>query len=552
MTQSLFPRIGLMCLAAGLGGWALTASAAPSFRSDKNYPNLGLRIRVLGNSAPEPLAQFKTYTYTFTRGAETFKRDLFDLRELWYATQHAGQWRDDAGNVLLLGRPTHLLPVITSEMKHVSREDFDKAVAEPAVLFDPANAEALTAWVKDFAECTPKTPETLRLQAFNLAAAVFFPVEESSTLVYAFRVKTRKPNGQTEPSDWFCAVIKIADGTLKSKVRKDFETQFLANVASVPQTGAAAAGVQPKALNATPSALGNKESAAAIPDHPSRTAARKSIANMKDWWFAETPEYIFLSDIRSATGKALVKDLQATMPVLRGAFAKLIPPFDTATDVSAVRIYEDREAYKQYVGKSIEWSAGVWMPMRRELVIQSQGKDKALTLNIIKHEGFHQYLFYATSMIENAAWFNEGHACFFETSEVDAKGRVEIPENERVEHLLRNLEAAARQLPKLIHVGYSGFYSGTEEQRSLNYSTAWGLVYFLRKGVPSEKLTAYEKIIDTYLKTLATTKDADAATTAAFDGINMTKFQEDFTDFWKKGRNSAKRYDPFAEKKPAN
>jgi hypothetical protein len=153
-------------------------------------------------------------------------------------------------------------------------------------------------------------------------------------------------------------------------------------------------------------------------------------------------------------------------------------------------------------------------------------------------------------MIENAAWFNEGHACFFETAEVDSKGRVGIPENNRVEHLLRNLDASAHLLPKLIHSGYAAFYNGgTDEQRSLNYTTAWALVYFLRKGVPSEKLTAYTSISDTYLKTLASTKDADAATTAAFEGIKMTRLQADFTDFWKKGRNSAKRYDPFAEKK---
>ncbi len=554
MTYHCFYRSWSLCLAAGLVGWALSAPAAPSFRSDKNYPNLGLRIRVLGNSAPEPLAQYKTYTYTFTRGEETSKRDLFDPRELWYATQHAGQWRDEAGNVLILGKPTHLLPEVpVTAGEHVVREDFDKAMAEPAAAFDPASAEALTAWVRAFSGCTPKAPEPLRLQAFNLTAAVFFPVEESSTLVYAFRVKIRKPNGQTAPSDWFCAAIKIADGTLKSKVRRDFEAQFLANVAAVPQTGAAAAaGVQPKALNATPSAPGGKEPAAVIPDHPSRTAARKSIANMKDWWYAETPEYIFLSDIRSNTGKALVKELQATMPVLRGAFVKLIPPFETASDVSVVRICENEEAYKQYVGKSMEWSVGVWNPGRRELVILSQGKDKEKTLDIIRHEGFHQYLYYACAMIENATWFNEGHACFCETAEVDSKGRVEISENRRVGHLLEDLEAAARNIPKVIRLSHPAFYSGSEEQRSLNYTTSWALVYFLRKGAPAENKTAYAAVLDTYLKTLAATKDAEAATTAAFEGVNMTRLQADFTDFWKKGRNAARRYDPLAEKKPAN
>ncbi|MDD4018743.1 MAG: DUF1570 domain-containing protein [Kiritimatiellae bacterium] len=543
--EPLRPVLTAAFLIAWLGVPAI--HAAPSFRSDRNYPNLGLKIRVLGNSEPEPLPQFKTYTYTFTRGEESFKRDLFDPFELWYATQHAGQWRDEDGNVLILGRPTHQLPVIDTQMKHVARDDFDKAFAEPANVFDPASAEALAAWVKAFAACTPKTPEPLRT-GFNLAGAVFFPAEESATLVYAFRVKARKPNGVSAPSDWFCAVIKIADGTLKSKVRKDFETQFLANVAPAPQTGAGAAtGVQPKALTVSPASV--KTPSAAIPDHPGRTAARKSIANMKDWWFAETPEYIFLSDIRSAAGKALVKELQATMPVLRAAFTKLIPPFETATDVSVVRIYETRDAYKQYVGKEHEWSAGLWSPMRRELVILSQGKDRNQTLDIIRHEGFHQYLFYACAMIENATWFNEGHACFFEAAEVDKKGRVEIPENERVEHLLRNFDAVVRLLPKLLQTAHSGFYSGSDEQRSLNYTAAWALVYYLRKGVPPEGPDRYAAILDTYLKTLAQTKDAEAATTEAFKNVNMTQFQKDFTDFWKRGRNAARRYDPFAGKK---
>ncbi len=550
MISSFSRRAAGACLAVCL--LATAACAAPSFRSDKNYPNLGLRIRVLGNSAPEPLSQYQTFTYTFTRNGVESKRDLFDPRELWYATQHAGQWRDEDGNVLILGKPTLLFPEVPKEAgEHVLREDFDKAIANPAIAFDPASADALSAWIKAFAVCTPKAPEPLRSLPFNLASAVFIPVEESSMLVYAFRVKARKPNGQTAPSDWFAAVIKIGDSTLKSKVRKDFEMQFLANVAAVPQTGptTAAGGVQPKALATTAPASG-KTPAVAIPDHPSRTAARKSIANMKDWWFAETPEYIFLSDIRSATGKNLVKELQATMPTLRAAYGKLVPSYEGATDVSVVRIYEEAEAYKQYVGKEIEWSVGVWSPMRRELVILSQGRDKEQTMEIIKHEGFHQYLFYASGMIENAMWFNEGHACFFETTEVDNKGRVEIPENTRVNHLLENLDGAARQLPKLLHADRAAFYGGSDQQRSMNYTTAWALVYFLRKGVPAEKLTAYASILDTYRTSLATTKNADEATTAAFECVNMTKFQEAFTDFWKKGRNAAKRYDPLVEKKP--
>ncbi len=534
----------LPCLIALL--WAACATAAPSFRSDKNYPNLGLRLRVLGNSQPEPLASCKTYTYTVTRNGESSKCDLFDPRELWYATQHAGQWRDADGNVMILGRATQQLPEVPRTAgEHVSREDFDRAAAAPETAFDPASADSLTRWIAAFAASPAGAPEPLRTLPFNLAAALFVPVEAPGTVLYAFRVKTRSANGQSAPSDWFVVQVNIADGTLKSKVRKDLETQFLANVAAVPQTGAgaAASGAQPKPLTAT---SGGLNAPARIPDHPSRTAARKSIANMRDWWFAETPDYIFLSNIRSATGKSLVRELQSSMPALRTAFTQLIPPFDTSTDVSVVRIFEDPEAYRQYVGKEIEWSVGVWASMRRELVILSQGRDQEKTLEIIRHEGFHQYLFYATAMLENAMWFNEGHACFFEAAEVDGRGRVSLPESARAAHLLDNLDAAASLIPTLLHAGRDAFYGGSDKQRHLNYTTAWALVYFLRKGAPAEKLSAYGGVIDTYLRTLAATRDCRAATTAAFEGVELARLQEDFTDFWKKGRNAARRYDPLA------
>jgi len=518
--------------------------AAPAFRADRNYPDLGLRFRVLANAQPEPLAQAKTYSYTFTRGSESFQRDLFDPTELWLATQHAGQWRDADGNVLVLGRPTHLFPVIESKTKHVSREMFDQAMDDPAVAFAPDNPEALTAWVARFADCTPRAPERLRT-GFNLADALFFPVNEPSRLVYAFRVKTRGKDGAGLPSDWFCAVIRIGDSTPKDKVRQAFETQFLANVTWLPQSSAAVTrDVRPQTLTPVP-ASAPPGTPAVIPEHPSREAARKSIANMKDWWFAETPEYLFLSDIRSSAGKALVQELQKTLPALRAGFARLVPPFKAIDEVSVVRIYESREAYQQYVGKAYAWSTGLWSPMRRELVIQWQGRNRDKTLTIIRHEAFHQYLFYASAMIKHAAWFNEGHACFFEMATVDAKDRVSIPENPRVDYLMRNLDKVTRHLPKLLQTGHKEFYQGSNEQRDLNYTAAWVLVYYLRKGAPAEKESAYAALPDAYLQALAQTRRAEAATAAAFEGVNMDLFQRRFTEFWQRGRNRGQRYDPF-------
>jgi hypothetical protein len=515
---------------------ALNVVAAPSFRVNRNYSNLGLSIRTLGGAEPEPLPQPHIYSYTFTRSGESVKRDLFDPYELWYATQHVGQWRDGNDNLLILGRPSRRLPAFDAETKHVAREAFDEAIDAPASAFDPADPQALAEWAAAFAACTLGAPENVRT-GFNLSDALFFPVETSATLVYAFRAKGRAPNGQTAPTDWFCAVVKIADSTPKAKVRKDFETQFLATVSALPQTGARPAAAAPS----------KAASAAAVPDHPGRAAAHKSIANMQGWWYADTPEYTFLTDIRSATGQRLIRELQSMLPALRKAFVRLVPPFGSEADINVVRIFEESDAYKKYVGETIEWSVGCWMPSRRELVILSQGKDRDQTLEIIRHEGFHQYLFYATGRAQNAMWFNEGHACFFEAAQVDSKGRVELPEDGRVNHLLDNLEAAAANIPSLLQADHAAFYSGAGPKRQLNYTTAWALVYFLRKGAPSQRLAAYENVLPSYLKTLAETKDCEAATAAAFEGIDMKKLQKDFIDCWKNSRNAARRYDPLAE-----
>ena len=519
----------------------LNAVAAPSFRINKGYPNLGLNIRTLGGGTPEPLPQphIHSYTRTSSSGGE-IKFDLFEPRELWYATQHAGQWRDDKGNLLILGRPTRLYPNLdtaVNHLGHIARDAFEEAAETPDTAFVQNDPAALTKWIASFTDSEPGASEKMRV-GFNLHDALFFPVDDLSTLIYAFRAKARTPNGQTAPTDWYCAVVKIADGTPSAKVRKDFETQFLATVAVLPQTAA-----RPAATSAAASKTASAN--AAIPDHPSRTAAHKSIANMQGWWFADTPEYTFLTDVRSATGQRLIRELQSALPALRKAYAKLVPPSGGNADINVVRIFEDPAAYKKYVGEDIEWSIGCWMPSRRELVILSQGKDRDETMEIIRHEGFHQYLYYASGGTRNAMWFNEGHACFFEASEVSAKGGVEIPECGRGDHLMRELDTMAANIPFVIKADRKAFYSGN---RSANYTTAWALIYFLRKGAPSQRLTAYENILPTYLKSLAETKDCDAATEAAFEGINMKKLQKDFIDCWKNSRSTARRYDPLAEK----
>jgi len=523
-----------ICLAA------TTICAAPSFRTDRAYPNMGLKCRVIGGGEPEPLAQPKVYTYTFTQGTEKVRKDLFDGRELWYASQHAGQWRDDAGNTFIIGRVLQKMPALnTGQMKHIARDELEKAIAAETSQVDPEKQEDLLEWVNVFTQEEPKEIEPLRVSSMGLAAATFVSMTDAKApLVYLFRVKTRLPNGNASKSEWYAAIIKIGDRTAPSKVRKEFETQFLPAVTGVTRSTSLGGGsVQSKQLSTTAKST--------FPEHPSRDAAKKSIENSQGWWFAETAEYVFLSNIRSATGKKIVHDLQKELPALRTACMKLIPPAEPISDVSVVRIFEDRDEYVKYVGKEHEWSAGLWWPAQRELVILSHGKDIAKTMEIIRHEAFHQYLFYASGMKEHAMWFNEGHASFLEEATPLRNGKgIDIPESARIKYVVDNLESVSMNLEKNLYSSREAFYSGTSEELWAHYATACSIVYFFRKGVPATKLTPYAKVMETYQATLMATGNSEKATEKAFEDIDMKKFKADFIKFWKFGRATARKYNP--------
>jgi len=140
---------------------------------------------------------------------------------------------------------------------------------------------------------------------------------------------------------------------------------------------------------------------------------------------------------------------------------------------------------------------------------------------------------------------NEGHACLFEHARVDNKGRVTLPEDpERVPVLLENLETAVALLPFLLQADYAAFYDGTPAGRRLKYAMAWGLAYYLHKGVPLERDPPHARVLDEYLASLAVSQDMQAATQLAFAGVEMEAFQAAFRDFWLRRRDEAQRVDP--------
>ena len=289
----------------------------------------------------------------------------------------------------------------------------------------------------------------------------------------------------------------------------------------------------------------------------SRQQVTASIKDAKDWWFVETENYIFLANLKAKYGTT-VKDLQEHIEYLRDAFEQFMPPRKELTSVSVIRVFGSSGEYVSYVGKDFSWSAGLWSPMRKELVIRppefgTSKMQKDQFFRVVFHEGLHQYLFYSFDMKEPAVWFNEGHADFFSAAVINDK-KFSVPEAAHNAKVLEEMMAKKSiSIRTLIGMKHEEFYRCDEKTREDHYALAWAVIYYLRKGVPLEKNSKYASILDRYGDALWETGDGAKATDAAFDGIDIDKFQRDFILFWLSParRSAALRNNIFKDYNPA-
>ena len=73
---------------------------------------------------------------------------------------------------------------------------------------------------------------------------------------------------------------------------------------------------------------------------------------------------------------------------------------------------------------------------------------------------------------------------------------------------------------------------------------AWGLAYYLQKGLPvSGDSKAFRQILPKYAAALKKTRDDEKATKLAFEDIEMERFQEAFKNFWSSDRSNALKHD---------
>ncbi len=536
-----FGRVAAILLAASLVFSSEAAQKRIRFIDQTELPGLGIKLKLMPQSKSLPLPSPKSFHYIFTRGEEKWEEELFDPVEIWFQSQHAGRWTDEDGNTLTLAAVTQYLPR-DFPREHVSPEAYEQALSDPKNQPPPAwKPDSLVRWARDFIG-TEVEAVSVRNPSLHLRKTIRFklPGEPPTRIAYAVHPILDRTVARETGNPWIMAVVDLGEGVNTATGRATIEHTLLGSIRTLSASTYLNGGKRNSSMQSD-----NHSGKTSEAYERSRAAAIRSIQNMDNWWYAETEHYIVLSDLTSRH-RPMIKELQDNIEILRSAYAKLIPPITTISAVSVIRMPSDGDMYVSYVGEGSDWSGGMWMPSLRELVIRppdsgSTRDQRRRFLKVAYHEAFHQYLFYALNKRPTPPWFNEGHAGFFEDAEI-RNGRILVDEDEfRVKRLMQILEK--RQLPfrELLAMNYPQFYDPDRKKREDNYTLAWALIYYLRRGAAQERPARYHKICDAFLAELA--KDPAGATEEAFRFVNMERFEKQFRLFWKSRsrRSEAKR-----------
>ena len=259
--------------------------------------------------------------------------------------------------------------------------------------------------------------------------------------------------------------------------------------------------------------------------------ARKSIAGVRNWYIRETPNYIFVTNQRS---RADMRHLQNDLELARALFGAYFPLPPGRSCVGVVKLFADRKEYLRYVGKNMSWTAGVWRPLERELVVSplgGQANDRIVERYMRKvalHEGFHQYIFYVANEVNPALWFNEGCAQFFENFS-PRDGAIAAPDA-REAAKLAGAVAGCRDLEEFVHLDHAGFYAANGRAR--NYALSYALCYYLLRGAPALGETKFAAVPESYIEELRRTRDLGKARDRAFAGIDFKELHAKLKAFW--------------------
>jgi hypothetical protein len=279
----------------------------------------------------------------------------------------------------------------------------------------------------------------------------------------------------------------------------------------------------------------------------------RSIQGLESWWWQALNHFVVASNVDAKTNRGPVLEALANLENISRAYRAVLPGKEPVKAVSVVKLFSHRDQifahFSERQPKAVNAGLiGMWVNVYDELVLTLDPAKIRNSMTTLYHEGFHQYLFYASgSDLDPPRWFDEGTADYFGGAvfEKDAVRFVENPSRKNTITKIVNGEFTKRYqwtpppLETMVQWTRAEFY-GNVKWLVFRYTLAWSLVYYLRAGI--EEGSPYAGLLDTYFKTLLATKSASKAYTASFGKVDMAKLQKDWKAFW---------LDPAARKKAA-
>lgn len=431
--------------------------------------------------------------------------DRFDVCDLWYSRSVTGCWLENEGERAFLLADLEFLPPALDGRK--TRTEFEKSLKRP----DRRDQYRLRQQL-DGISPVPVSDEFTRPRQLprGMKEVRYYEGTNLLDIVCAFR-----PEGADH---WSAAVWELAEGDDREELRKVFEDCFFEEFRENEKL---------KNVKAKPSAGKSTVRDGCGPSEREllKRDAAHAVAAYDDWYCTPGEDFVIIDDLRD--GRAFVASLTNDLAVWRGRFASALPAVaDTTNTLSVARIYRNRADFLLAAGESMRWSAAYWSVARRELVACLPPDGSLAELRrTFRHEAFHQYLSYATAMIQVSPWLNEGYAQYFED---EGRDTFDFKFNEE------QWDEAELALPALFAMDYAQFYAGTDERRRTNYRLAWSVAYFMEHGMREVRHDPFRDLKRLYFAELADSRDMNKATASAFGSDDRLKlFCNEWKKFWK-------------------
>ena len=477
---------------------------------------------------PAPLDMPRAEAYLVNDGESIRLEDRYSVDDLWTSRAVLGRWEDDDGRFFTLSR-LDVVPPKFAEAP-VTRTGYTKDEALLDVKDDLGLRDQAVARLSPVSVAAE--PESPRQAVRGFKEVLYFEGTNKNAVVCAFL--------REHGCAWRLAVWELLDGDDHDWARELFEREILGNWDELVASDLRSEAFEEQVVKDNGKRRGDaatlSQAALAVKglDGPARERAllrfdaRSSVTNYPSWRVTESAEFSVLDDL--GDNGSLVSAVTHELSRMRRRYAEVMPsPIDGSNVLAVARIFADRADYLAAAGDGMEWSAAYWSPLRRELVAclpEFSSRPEDDLLRTLRHEAFHQYFSYASSMLQPSPWINEGYAQYFEDEESLDWQLPAAPGTEQ-------LERWAKALPAVFGMDYEQFYDGDSEARHVKYRLAWSIAVFLEKGAPSVRFQPFKNLKRDYLAALLKTRDMREATIAAFGSAeNLANFVAEWKKFW--------------------